>query len=319
MRVTTSLMTKSYIRNLNRQTNRVQKYQEQLSSLKEVNRPSDDPLTVSKIMDLNNNITQNVSYVTTIDEAIDWTNVQDAALGQATNSLGRIRTLIQSAANGTFTEEDRLAVKNDVEGEIGSFVDALNTSIGGRYVFAGQHTTDKPFDILDEADLADNDGKYGIIKYNGTPTVDGSKHNLPREVAPGVTVDLITDGNELNVFGKDADDKDKTIGKFFEDVLKALSSDGDPSELGGDLLADADKAIDNVVEMRVNIGATFNRFESAKNRNETENLNLKSILSSKQDVDLAEKYMEYSMEMIAFEATLQIGTRVLQTNILNFL
>lgn len=305
MRITTSLMTKSYIRNLNRQTNKVQKYQEQLSSLKEVNRPSDDPLTVSKILDLNNSITQNVGYLTTIEEAIDWTNVQDAALGQASNSLGRIRTLIQSAANGTMSSEDRLAIKNDVEGEIGTFVDALNTSIGGRYVFSGQNTKTKPFEI-------DVDG---AISYKGT-----SDKNLPREVAPGVTVDLLTDGNKLDVFS-DIDGNPMKLGDFFTDVLSVLESTdaSDIEKLGGDLLANADAAFDNVVEMRVNIGATFNRLESAQSRNETENLNLKSILSSKQDVDLAEKYMEYSMEMIAFEATLQIGTRILQTNILNFL
>lgn len=307
MRVTTSLMSKSYLRNLSRQTNKVQKYQEQLSSLKEVNRPSDDPLTVSKILDLNNSITQNVGYLTTIDEAIDWTNVQDAALDQASNSLGRIRTLIQSAANGTMSPEDRKAIKNDVEGEIGGFVDALNTSIGGRYVFAGKNTTDKPFEF---------DFKERKLTYQGSKGKEN--HNLAREVAPGVTVDLLTDGNRLTNFG---DSSKEEIGKFFKDVLSVLDAEveTDIADLGGTLLAQADEAFENVVEMRVNIGATFNRLESAKSRNETENLNLKSILSSKEDVDLAEKYMEYSMEMIAFEATLQIGTRVLQTNILNFL
>lgn len=297
-------MTKSYIRNLNRQTNKVQKYQDQLSSLKEVSRPSDDPLTVSKILDLNNSITQNESYLTTIEEAIDWTNVQDAALGQATNSLGRIRTLIQSAANGTMTPEDRQAIKSDVEGEIGTFVDALNTSIGGRYVFSGQNTTTKPFEHKGN----------GEIIYLGTKTNEGVK-NLSREVAPGVTVDLLTDGNKLFQFG---DKSEENISMYFSEVLIALEK-SDTNQLSGDLLVQADEAIEGVVGMRVDIGATFNRFESAKTRNETENLNLKSILSSKEDVDLAEKYMEYSMEMIAYEATLQIGTRILQTNILNFL
>ena len=43
------------------------------------------------------------------------------------------------------------------------------------------------------------------------------------------------------------------------------------------------------------------------------------MLSNKEDIDLAEKYMEYSMEMIAYESTLQMGTRILQTNILNYM
>ena len=299
MRVTNSLMSKTYLRNLNRQTSKVQKYQHQLSSLKEVSRPSDDPLTVSKIIDLNNSITLNGEYLNTIDDAIDWTNIQDSALGQASNSLARIRTLIQSAANGTMSTEDRQAVKSNIEGEIGALMDALNTNFGGRYVFSGQNTTTKPFTISTGDDF--------------TITYHENEKNLPREVSPGVTVDLLTNGNKLFEFS------DTNLNDFFNEVLTALDGEGDTEALGGALLEKADKAFENVVNFRTEVGATFNRLESAKDRNETENLNLKNMRSNKEDVDLAEKYMEYSMEMIAYEASLQMGTRILQTNILNYL
>lgn len=302
MRVTNSLMSKTYLRNLNRQTSKVQKYQDQLSSLKEVSKPSDDPLTVSKIIDLNNSITLNEEYLNTIDDSIDWTNVQDSALGQASDSLARIRTLIQSAANGTMSPDDRQAVKSNIEGEIGALVDALNTNFGGRYVFSGQHTTTKPFEVM-----TDDNGAIIGIEYHG------NENNLPREVAPGVTVGLLTNGNKLFEFG------DTNLNDFFNEVLTALDGEGDTEALGGILLEKADQAFENTVNFRTEVGATFNRFESAKDRNETENLNLKNMRSNKEDVDLAEKYMEYSMEMIAYTASLQMGTRILQTNILNFL
>ena len=304
MRVTTRLMSNSYLRNLNRQTSKVQKYQHQLSSLKEVSKPSDDPLTVSKIMDLNNSIVQNDYYQSTIEDAIDWTNVQDAALGQATNALGRIQNLIQSAANGTMSEEDRKAVKYNVEGEIAAFVDALNTNFGGRFVFGGQATTTQPFEV----DRTDEGQIIGIKTPENTD-------NLEREVSPGVTVSLLTDGEKL------VNNDDFNLNDFFGDVLKALDSD-DPAELsklGGDYLDTADKAFNNMVDKRAEVGAVFNRLEAAKSRNETESLNLKSMLSNKEDIDLAEKFMEYSMEMIAYESSLQMGTRILQTNILNYL
>ena len=304
MRVTTRLMSNSYLRNLNRQTSKVQKYQHQLSSLKEVSKPSDDPLTVSKIMDLNNSIVQNDYYQSTIEDAIDWTNVQDAALGQATNALGRIQNLIQSAANGTMSEEDRLAIKYNIEGEIEGFVDALNTNFGGRFVFGGQATTTQPFEVA-----RNDDGQ--IIGIKSPMNTD----NLEREVSPGVTVSLLTDGEKL------VNNDDFNLNDFFGDVLKALDSD-DPAELsklGGDYLDTADKAFNNMVDKRAEVGAVFNRLEAAKSRNETESLNLKSMLSNKEDIDLAEKYMEYSMEMIAYESSLQMGTRILQTNILNYL
>ena len=304
MRVTTRLMSNSYLRNLNRQTSKVQKYQHQLSSLKEVSKPSDDPLTVSKIMDLNNSIVQNDYYQSTIEDAIDWTNVQDAALGQATNALGRIQNLIQSAANGTMSEEDRLAIKYNVEGEIEAFVDALNTNFGGRFVFGGQATTTQPFEV----DRTDEGQIIGIKTPENTD-------NLEREVSPGVTVSLLTNGEKL------VNNDDFNLNDFFGDVLKALDSDepAELSKLGGDYLDTADKAFNNMVDKRAEVGAVFNRLEAAKSRNETESLNLKSMLSNKEDIDLAEKFMEYSMEMIAYESSLQMGTRILQTNILNYL
>lgn len=305
MRVTSSLMSKSYLRNLNRQTSKVLKYQNQLSSMKEVSKPSDDPLTVSKILDLKNSITQNEQYLNTIADSIDWTNVQDSALDQASNSLGRIRTLIQSAANGTMTPEDRAAIKSDVEGEIDTFTDALNANFGGRYVFAGQNTTSKPFG--DSANY-----EFGVDSVGDS--------NLSREVSTGVNVELLTKGSDIVTLDTDIDGIDN-ISDFFKEVLDALGSD-DPEKiesLGGDLLGLVDQASDKVVGMRANVGSVFNRLEAAKTRNESEKLNLKSTLSNKEDIDLAEKYMEYSMEMVAYEASLQMGTRILQTNILNYL
>lgn len=313
MRVTNSLMSKSYLRNLNTQTNRVLKYQKQLSSLKEVSKPSDDPLTVSKILDLNDKISQNSNYQGTIEDAIDWTNVQDSALDQANNSIGRIRTLIQSAANDTMTPKDREAVKNDVEGEIASFVDALNTSFSGRYVFAGDKTDGKPFEL----------GNDFSLKY------EGSEVNLSREVSPGVDVKLQTNGNDLfDISDLDIEIKEEgppvvtreinDMSDFFDEVLKALDEGGETKHLGGALLGGMDQISDKVVSVRANVGSTFKRLESAKERNEAEKINLKSILSNKEDIDLAEKYMEFTMEMTAYQVSLKMGTKVMDTNIMNF-
>ena len=165
MRVTDSLMSKSFLRNLSANTSNVMKYQNQLSTLKEVSKPSDDPLKVSKILDLNNSIIQNDQYKTTINDAIQWTNVQDSALSSATESMQRIKTLIQYSANGTLSHEDRQANKAEIESEIQGTVDALNTNFGGRYVFAGMNTTEKPFEI----DKSDTGKIIGIIYNKNEP------------------------------------------------------------------------------------------------------------------------------------------------------
>ncbi|GEK88797.1 flagellar hook-associated protein 3 FlgL [Alkalibacterium putridalgicola] len=298
MRITNSLMSQSFLANLNKNSSKVFKYQEQLSSLEQVSRPSDDPLKVSKIIDLKNEIKQNAQYKTTINDAIDFTNVQDSALANATNSLQRIHTLTQQAANGTYNTQDRQAIKTEIQNEVETMMDSLNTNFGGRYVFAGQNSTTKPFE---------NNGSG--IEYKGSSIAN---NNLSKEIARGVNVELKTDGSELF----ELKDGSGNIGELFDDVFMALDND-DTDELGN-LLGRIESHIDTTVNTRTEIGAIQNRLSAALDRNDSEYLNLETSLSKNQDIDLAETYMNYTMEMNAYQASMNMGTKILQTNIMDY-
>lgn len=298
MRITNSLMSQSFLSNLNKNSNKVFKYQEQLSSLEQVSRPSDDPLKVSKIIDLKNEIKQNEQYKTTINDAIDFTNVQDSALANATNSLQRIHTLTQQAANGTYNTQDRQAIKTEIKNEVETMMDSLNTNFGGRYIFAGQNSTTKPFE-------SNGSG----IEYNGSSIAN---NNLSKEIARGVNVELKTDGSELF----ELKDGSGNIGELFDDVFMALDND-DTDELGN-LLGRIESHIDTTVNTRTEIGAIQNRLSAALDRNDSEYLNLETSLSKNQDIDLAETYMNYTMEMNAYQAAMKMGTKILQTNIMDY-
>lgn len=303
MRVTDSMMSTSYLRNLARNQKNVQKYNNQLSSMKEVDKPSDNPLLVSQIMNTKTEIIENEQYHKTIKDAIDWTHIQDSALSSATDSLRRISTLIQSAANGTMNEEDRLAIKAEVESEVYTLTDALNTNYGGRFVFGGTETNTQPFHVT-----KDKEGTVTGIAY------EGNTDDLFREISPGVRVSLKTDGSSF--LNKQSDGED--LGSLLAKTLQALE-ENDTDFLSGELTEKINNEINNVVYIRTEIGAVSNRFESAKSRNENENLSLKSMLSDKEDIDFAEKYMQFSMEKVAYQSSLQMGTKILQTNILNYL
>lgn len=297
MRIADNMLTRGYLKNLSVNQQNVQKFHQQLSSMKEVSKPSDNPLLVSQIMELKENIIQNEQYQTTLTDAKDWTDMQDAALSNATDSLMRISTLVQSAANGTMNESDRLVVKAEVETEMQTFVDSLNTNFGGRYIFGGTQTTTLPFIIKDDA------GEVAGIKYNG------NDQNITREISPGVNLDLMTDGSKLL-------NSDK-MGNLFVKITDALQKDD--GDALSNLLADTTASIDHVVTFRTEIGAISNRLDSALSRNESQDLNLQEMLSSKEDIDIAQKYMQFSMEQVAYQASLQMGTKVLSTTILDYL
>ena len=295
MRITNNVLNNTFLRNLSRNLKQMQKYHNQLTSGKEVTRPSDNPLLVAKIMDMDNNIMQNEQYNSNISDTLGWVQTQDSALNDATKTLQRVKDLMIYASNGSLSETDRLAIKDEVEMQVEHLGDVLNTNFDGRYIFAGQKTTTRPFEIGD-----------GGLEYKG------DSNDITREIATGVTIDLITKGSEITT----VDDQD--LGVLLGQVIKAIE-EGDVEKLSNEYLDDMEKHIDNVVRVRTQIGAINNRLEAAKERNEAENLNLKTVLSEKEDIDIAEKYMEYVVMATVYQASLSVGAKILQPSILDYL
>ncbi|HCM88630.1 MULTISPECIES: flagellar hook-associated protein FlgL [Vagococcus] len=317
MRVSDANQHASFQRNLNHNYTRMNKYHRQLSSFLEIEKSSDNPLAFSKILNMNDSIYRNEGYNTTINESIGWSNTQDAALKNATESMHRVRDLLLASANDTLGPDEMKANKQEMISEIDGIVDSLNTTYDGRYVFGGQNTTTPPFEVV-----KDSNGDITEIKYHGTD------NNLPREISEGVTVELVTDGSKFMNETTDADGNVDNLNIFVQDLMLAMNNN-DHAAISGTaatsdepatgLIARWDNHLENMVDSRAKIGTTTNRLESAKDRNEAENLQLKEALSEKQDIDLAEKYMEWSTEMVAYQACLSVGTKIMQTSILDYI
>ena len=303
MRVSSNVTYNDFIKNLNRNAVKVQKTLNQLSSLQEVSQSSDNPLLVSKIINLNVSLGKNATYAQEIKDSISWSNTQDGALESVSSSMNRIRTLMQASGTATAGKEEVKANKNEIQQELRSVVAALNTNFDGRYVFAGQATDKAPYEVIE-----DDNGEVIGIQYNGT------SDDLPREIADGVTVNLVTDGSKMMAAGEEK------LDTFVKELMAALNEgeDGNKDQLSGSLMERIDKLSSNFVDNRTHIGAVANRLKAAEARNETEKLSMTQSLSERQDVDVAEKYMEYQNQMLAYKATMAMGTQIMQTTILDY-
>ena len=297
MRISTNMVNADFLNNLATTTNKVQSTMNQLASLKEVNKASDDPLLVSKILDLNVSISQNSSYAMTISDAKDWTTTQDGALQLVEKSMNNIRNIIVAANNsGTLTNDEFKAYRSELQQEIGTVVDAMNTNYDGRYIFGGSKTTEPPFEVTKDAN-----GEVNGLKYNGDET------NLAREISNGVSI--------MNAQGAGKD-----LGTFFNELVADLDKHDEASI--ADLskkLGEVDVFKNNIVNYNTRIGAIENRIDAAKDRNDSEKITLKNTLSTRQDVDIAQKYMEYQNQMLAYKSTLAMGTKIMQTTVLDYM
>lgn len=295
MRITNKVLVKGYLADLTSNLANMKKYQEQLSSGKEVRRPSDNPFKVARAMELKTSIEINDRYKTNIDEGIGWLNTTDSALGQLNDALQRVRELTVAGGNGSYGESERLAISKEVEQLKEAIVQIGNTAYDGRYIFGGDDTTTPPFRTV-----------------NGKAIYEGSSEGLMREFSQGVTLDISISGNRFS------NEPAGQEGGIFS-VISGLIDDLGQSKTPASRIGELDKEIENVLKLRAEVGAKGNRLEAMQAKNSDETFNMTELLSKTSDIDVAQKVMEYKVMENIYTASLQTGAKILQPSLLDFL
>lgn len=304
MRVTNRMMGEDFLIHLRRNMRNMQKAQNQLASGKLYSRPSDQPAMVSKAMMLESAVGNNTQYRRNMEDAYGWVETTDGALGQMGTSLIRLRELTIAAANGTMGASEFKAI----EAEVGQIIEGLasvgNTNFDGRYIFGGMKTTTPPFSV---------DQAAGLLTFNGDDGV------LEREILTGVTIKMNITGK--SIMGSEDSASPASLAGTLNRLVTGLKDPVSPerSQLGGEILKQLDGQIDALLSLRTSNGATSNRLEAMMELNSSESLRLTELLSKTEDIDFAEKVMEFAMLENTYKASLSTGAKILQPTLLDYL
>ncbi len=298
MRVTHKMLTDNYLSNLNRNLAAMQKSQEQLSGFSEILRPSDDPYEITRIMRMDSSLKKNEQYLSNIENSLGWLDATDTALQSTISAVQRVQDLVTQGSSETYSEEQLSMISDEVLEIINEVTQYGNTSYQGRYIFAGHNTIEAPFEV---------DALSKEIVYAGGTTGD-----ILTEISPGVNVSININAEDfLNPTGS------VTIGETFQNVYAELVA-GDSEQLAT-YADEIEEQLDAYLALASEVGAKTNRMESAKEKNKADTLNMTEILSSIQDIDLAEKTVEHSAMKAVYNATLSIGGHILQPTLLDYL
>lgn len=343
MRVTNKMLSNSFLTDMSTNLQNMQKLQQQMTSGKEISKPSDDPAKVAKAMQLTSDINTNKQYNTNISNTSNWLDTTDTALGQGGDVLQKIRELLVSAGNAAYGSSERQSIKDELNQRVDELTQILNTNYDGKYVFGGTRSTTKPVATVTDTDnnnsinfnIDTSDPKY--ISDSIELSKINKKMNL--EISQGVTMEYnVTAGDVLQFKNEGGTDCD--LGELLKAIVNHLdgkpntSTSTDPSinakytdastddpttSLTGKDLQDVTDAINNLLKVRAQVGAKQNRMESAKSKNEDETNNLTTILSKTEDIDITQKTMEYATMQTVYMASLQTSARVIQPSLLDYL
>ena len=322
MRVTNSMLSKSFLRDLNRNQNNLKKINNQLSSGKEISRPSDNPYKAARSMQLSSDIKAAIQYNENIKDTTNWLDTTDTALQQLEKSFQRIRELMVSAGNAAYGSDEKKAIKDEINEKVNEIAQILNTNFDGKYIFGGTKVNSKPVAV--QADGTTGNNKLYYSSSDGTIIADPSTSNememlasgLIVEISQGVTMKYNVSSTEILEFGEGANKVN--VMNLLTDITNSLDSE-DSSEVTGNLLSQMDSTISNLLKIMSEVGAKQNRMEAAATQNEDQILNLKDVLSKTEDIDFAEKTIEASVAQTVYMASLQVSARIIQPTLLDFL
>jgi flagellar hook-associated protein 3 FlgL len=302
-RITTQMTAQNLLANINQSLDRISTTQQELSTGKRINQPSDDPYGTSLSLQLNNELGGLNDYNKNFTDGTAWAQAGTAALSDITNAVQRIRELVVQAANGTQTQSDMSADASEVNQLIDQIKQDANTQYNGQYIFSGAATSTAPYQAGSNDAYAGDNGQ--VTRVIGPNTSIAVNANLAGVLGTGQTTagQPAGDGQLLNTLRNIADDMQS----------------GNSNALSATDLSQLDTNLNSLTGLSANLGAVTDRLQMAASRIQSLQASDTQVLSNTQDADMAQTEIDFSTEQAALTAALQAGAHIVQQSLMDFL
>lgn len=313
-RVSNNQMTNQILRNVQSQLSLQDRLFRQISSGKKVDKPSDDPIATGKIMNVKSQLQRNGEYQSTINMGNVWTNVTSTALNSAVDAWRRVEELTISAADGTKSADDLVAIAEELDQLLQHLVQVSNSENAGSYIFGGSDTKSPPF----QAKINATTGRISGVFYEGNVQERGMRSSQNNQVTVNVLGSSAGDPNKKGTF-IDASSGVNAFESLIELRDKLFDNDFIGISGSGGYLEQVQKASRNLTSSQVRLGGAQETLDLDLNRLIQETADLESFLSEVSDVDIAEAIMQLNNVQNVYEAALAAGGRVMQTTLLKYI
>jgi flagellar hook-associated protein 3 FlgL len=291
-RVTEGSIHTRVLANLQRNIAKGEKIQEQLSSGKQINRPSDSPTGTVSSLQLRGEARASQQHTRNADDGLGWLGTLDDTLSNVSSRIISARDLVVRGLNqGTSDPASREAIATEIDQLRETMVGYANTKYLDRPVFGGSTA--------------------GPAAYDAGGTYLGDAGQTSRTVGAGSKVRVDASGPEA--FG----DGDAQLFKVLSDVAASIRA-GDAAATGANL-EKLDAAHNLVKTTLSDVGARYNRLEQMKQSAQDRLLTVTSQLSDIEDVDLPKTIMEMQLQQTSYQAALAASAKVIQPSLIDFL
>ncbi len=304
MRITDSFRIRTVTENLNSSRERMTDIQEQLSTAKRINRPSDDPEAMANVLKLRTILETNHQFQRNIEDGLRILTAQETAMNDAYEILMQVKELAIEGASDSITVRESLA--DQLQMMLNNLVEIANTKENGKYLFGGTETMDKPFQMNENVVKFNLEGE--VIDYYG------NKKTFERQINENTRVTINLTGAEV------FDQSDKGGSNLFQTIYDLkLDLLNDDSAAISAKIEDINDAVEQTLKNFLKIGTRKQLIVFNQDRFSTQNIQVQSSMSYLEDTDFGEAFIQFKAEENALNSALSAGARVISPSLLDFL
>ena len=307
MRVTQAGFYNQAAQQLGKQQAKVFETQAQLSSGKNILKPSDDPALATSINKLKSQIDVNQRYLTNLERMQDTLKMQESSITNAVDVVARIKELGVQGANDTYNASDRKSIAIEVGELISSLTDLGNMrGTDGAYLFSGYSQGQPPF----------SQSSSGVVTYTG------STDALKVMVDEGRSMQLGVPGSD--VFGTVVHQNQSTGTTSRIEMFSTLSAmhealvtnDSDGIRSG---LDEVTSVHEHIITQQCNIGSRMQHIETLTHAVEDRDYTYKILQSNMEDLDYVAAASRLKTQSLALQAGQQTFTQLSELSLFKYI
>lgn len=191
MRITNKMMNNNMMANINRNKYSMSIFEEQYSSGKKIQKPSQDPIIAVRALKLRTNLSEVKQYLEkNIPDAESWMEMTQGAIITINDALKEINTLCVQGGSDPLSPNDRRAIALNLQEMKEQIYQEGNTNFAGRYVFTGyktdssltfeNDTKDLSYEIKEKFKGTDIRGISKVIDGYDLDDIDGDLTKPPK-------------------------------------------------------------------------------------------------------------------------------------------
>lgn len=335
MRITTSMISNKYIKDLNKSAQKMDYTSNQVNTGKKFFKGSEDPVAAIKAYKLRREYRETEIHSKALRDADSYLTMAETSLTQISSNLERVYTSYLKGITGSLKKEDRDIIVEELNNLQDYILSSLNSKFSDKYLFGGTSKEEMPFTV----DSVSGDLLYKGVNVNTGLDKDGNPVDMDKLVGESAYVDiglgkianadgtinksnlfnLSMSGISLTGYGTDGSGVENNLYSVINNIKKELQSNSFNMDK---IVPHLDKFESRKVGVLINItsvGAKANYIEFLKSKNEDTLIDLNKTLVDVEGIDIAEAATDFAMQKFQYDAALSMGNQILQKSFIDYM